>query len=545
MKIFNTKLLLSGIVILAVILRFYGVTSTAPTLNWDEAALGYNAYSLGIDGKDEFGKFLPVQFLESYGDYKPVIYSYLALVPIKLLGLNEFSVRLPSLALGSITVLLTFFLVREIFQKKGKETDSLALLSAFILAISPWHIMLSRGAYEANVSTFFIVLGVLLFLKSINKNLWLLSVSAVSFALSFYTFNTARAFIPLFIIALMFGFRKVLLKNLKQTIVAGVIGVVLLLPIIPFLFSPQAKLRFEEVNIFSDLQVIKISNQYVENDNGAEWSKIIHNRRILYGIEFVKHYLDNFNPKFLFISGDGNPRFSTQDVGQLYILELPFLIAGFLFLFRKKQGHWWVIPVWLLLGIIPAATARETPHALRIETVLPTFQIVTAYGIFGLIALLKSEKNRKIAQVGLFILFIFSLGYFYHGLQKHYAREYSSEWQYPYEETVRYVHEVGHNYQLIEISEELGRPYIYFLFYGKYDPEKFRRSALIEREAFGFVHIKSFDKYKFSKEINIQNQKPDILYIDSTENVPTNTTILKTFNFVNGNPALVAYITNE
>ena len=28
-------------------------------------------------------------------------------------------------------------------------------MSAFILAISPWHIMFSRAAFEANVATFF------------------------------------------------------------------------------------------------------------------------------------------------------------------------------------------------------------------------------------------------------------------------------------------------------------------------------------------------------------------------------------------------------
>ena len=543
-KYFNIKFTLAVVVILAAILRFYNISVTAPTLNWDEAALGYNAYSLGIDGKDEFGKFLPVQFLESYGDYKPVMYSYLATLPVKIFGLNEFSVRFPSAFLGTLTVLLTFFLVKEIFPKKNKETDYITITSAFILAISPWHIMLSRGAYGANVSTFFIILGVWLFLKAINKNLWLLPLSAVSLALSFYTFNTARIFVLFLIIALGFGFRKILFKNLKQTVIAGFIGLILLAPLIPFLFSPQAKLRFEEVNIFSNLEIIKTSNQYVENDNGAAWSKIIHNRRVLFAFEFTKHYFDNLNPRFLFITGDGNPRFSTQDVGQLYILELPFLIAGLFLLFRKKERHWWIIPVWLLLGIIPAATARETPHALRIETVIPTMQIIVGYGFVSLIFMIKNKKYQRISLVAVILLLFFSLFYFYHGLQKHYAREYSSEWQYPYEEAVSYVTNVKDNYDQIIITEKLGRPYIYFLTYNKYDPKKFRESANIEREVLGFVHLREFDKYKFVEDVIHEESTGKTLYIDIPGNA-ADTEIIKSFKLLDGREALVAYEKNK
>jgi hypothetical protein len=67
----NTKILLFIIVLLAAILRFYLLGSNPPALNWDEASWGYNAYSIGIDGRDEFGRFLPYDYLESFGDFKP------------------------------------------------------------------------------------------------------------------------------------------------------------------------------------------------------------------------------------------------------------------------------------------------------------------------------------------------------------------------------------------------------------------------------------------------------------------------------------------
>src|SRR5665811_686306 len=113
-KLFNWKLLLT-ITLLAGFLRFYQLSSNPPSLTWDEAAWGYNAYTLGIDGKDEFGVFLPYKYLESFGDFKPPMYAYLDILPVKIFGLNEFAGRFPSALFGTLTVLLTYFLTLQIF----------------------------------------------------------------------------------------------------------------------------------------------------------------------------------------------------------------------------------------------------------------------------------------------------------------------------------------------------------------------------------------------------------------------------------------------
>src|SRR3989344_4265464 len=475
-------LILILIILLAAFLRFWQLGENPPSLTWDEAAWGYNAYSLGIDGKDEFGRFLPLDYLESFGDFKPPVYAYLDVIPIRIFGLNEFAVRFPSAFLGVLTVLFTYFLTKRIFWQSERK-NLYGLTSALILAISPWHIMLSRAAFEANVATFFIVLGVFLFLTAVNsvksqvvasfpplgwkpidtlglRFLLLLSLSVISFVLSMYTFNTARVVAPLLILSLAIGFRKELLQMRKQLLVAIIIGLILILPLAQFLTTPQAKLRFQEVNIFSDINVIKTANQEIANDNNAFWSKLIHNRRLLYSVEYIKHYFDNLSPNFLFIRGDGNPKFSTQNVGQMYIWDIPFFVAGVLLIFRRKEGYWWVVPLWLVIGIIPAAFARETPHALRIETTLPTFQIITVYGFVQLIGGIKRYKNLIICLL-LFLLLI-NLTYFYHDYLSHYRYDYSGEWQYGYKESLDYVKSVEGNYDYIQMTNALGRPYIYY-----------------------------------------------------------------------------------
>jgi 4-amino-4-deoxy-L-arabinose transferase-like glycosyltransferase len=539
LKFINYKLLLILIVLVAAFLRFYQLGSNPPSLTWDEAAWGYNAYSLGIDGKDEFGRFLPHDYLESFGDFKPPMYAYLDVLPVKLLGLNEFSTRVPSALFGTLTVLLTFFLVLRIFNNSPNK-KYYALISAFILAISPWHILLSRAAFEANVSTFFIVLGVWGFLAAVQDKKWYLIISAVSFAFSMFTFNTARVVSPILVIILAIAFHKQLWQNKKATLLAVIVGALVFLPTARFLLTPQAALRFQEVNIFSDINVVKTANQEIANDGNALWSKVIHNRRWLYSLDFVKHYFDNLGPLFLFIRGDGNPKFSIQDVGQMYLWDIPFVVAGILFLLKKKEGHWWLIPIWLLIGIIPAATAEQTPHALRIETTLPTFQILSAYGFVILLLMLK--RFKKVAVGILLILLLANFAYFAHDYFAHYPTQFSGEWQYGYKQSIAYVQSVENNYDYVQVTNELGRPYIYYLFYAKTNPVDYRKTAVVHRDAFGFVTVESFGKYLFPDDYNYSLSKTKkVLYINTPYNLPKNIKILKTFYLLNGQPVLVAY----
>lgn len=531
--------LLIGIVMLAALLRFVFLGSNPPSLTWDETAWGYNAYSLGIDGKDEFGKFLPITYIESFGDFKPPVYAYLDILPVKIFGLNEFATRFPSAFFGTLTVLLTYFLVKALF---GEKKENLALVSAFILAISPWHIMLSRAAFEANVATFFIVFGILMFLKSLSKP-YLLSLSVVSFFLSMNTFNSARIVVPILVVILAFAFHKTLLKNLKNTIFAGLLGLILVLPLFLFLQTPQAKLRFDEVNIFSDINVIKRINQEVQNDNNAFWSKIIHNRRLTYGVEYLRHYFDNLTPSFLFIRGDGNPKFSIQDVGQMYIWEIPFIVAGLILLFRRREKNWWLVPTILLVGIIPAGFARETPHALRIESALPAFQILSAIGVCAFMELILKIKKKKFIylSLGIFTFAVFiNFAYFIQTYLYHYPSEFSAEWQYGYRDSISFVSTVKDKYSAIYATEALGRPYIYYLFYLKYAPSKFRDEASVYREALGFVHVRGFSNFHFTDKISSVRDK-NALYISTSGEKPENVNVIKEFKLLNGRTSLVAY----
>lgn len=547
-------LMLIGIVAVACILRFYLLGVNPPSLTWDEVAWGYNAYTLGLDGRDEFGRLLPFDYLESFGDFKPPLYAYLAIIPVKLFGLTEFAVRIPSAFFGVLSVLVTFFLAREIFEDKKERTNratEIALIAAGLLAVSPWHINLSRAAFEANVASFFLMTGVFLFVKwtrSAERG-YLLVSAGLMFVLSLYTFNTSRIVAPILVLILSIGFWKTLLNHKILVAVAATVCIVVSIPFLRFAVTPQAQLRYHEVNIFSDVGIIERSNQAMgqslEAWGGATpfYANIVHNRRVYYAIAFLKHYFDHFNPSFLFIRGDGNPKFSTQDVGQLYIVSLPFLVSGMLVLLTKRAGYWWIVPLWLLVGILPAATARETPHALRIETTLPTWHILTALGIVWVMGVVRQRvgnRGYKIAASVLVVLYGFNILYYLHGYYVHYPREYSGEWQYGYREALSYI--INHpEYQTVVMTESLGRPYAYTLFYERTDPAIFRETAQIEREAMGFVHVYGFGRYVFSDTPSQVSVSGKTLIVDVPGNIPEGASIQATFKQLDGKIALIAY----
>ena len=209
----KSKILLGFIFILAILLRFIWLDKIPPSLYSDEADQGYNAYSIMKTGKDEHGVFLPVS-LRSFGDWKPPLPSYLMIPAIAIFGLNEFSVRLPSAIFGVGSVILTFFLIYEIFRNNIFKTK-LALLSSFFLTVSPWHILQSRSAMLVIIGLFFLEAGIYLFFKARSQPKFLL-LSSTSFVLSIYSYYGMRVIAPLLIIYLISPVILNLFQDLKM-----------------------------------------------------------------------------------------------------------------------------------------------------------------------------------------------------------------------------------------------------------------------------------------------------------------------------------------
>jgi 4-amino-4-deoxy-L-arabinose transferase-like glycosyltransferase len=533
----NRKILLF-LVGLALLLRVYKITSNPPSLSWDEVSIGYNAYSILLSGKDEHGKVYPLDTFVAFGDYKPPVPVYITVPFVWIFGLNELSVRLPVALAGVATVGLVYVLALLLFAA-NRYNKLIAALSGFVLAVSPWHTNLSRAGFEATIGLFFIVLSaVLFFLTKKNGKYFFVAFLPLTFAV--YTFNSARYFAPFFALILLWYVKDLALKVKKQVGIGMLVATLTLVPIIPHLLSSEARLRFKEVNIFSDVGIVKLANSRIEAAGNTWVAKIVHNRRVYFGREYIKHYLDHFDPKFLFIRGDGNPKFSIQDVGQMYFFEGFLLLTGFLSMMIKHPRQSVLLLLWLVSAIIPAATARETPHALRILNTLPVWQIYVAYGIFTVISFVKRDAIKVFIIIVITLFYTGAISYYLHTYYNHYPYTYSGEWQYGYKQAFLYAEQVKMQYKEIIVTDYIGRPYAYALFYGKYNPTEYLNSKSSFFDVAGFYHVDSFGKYRFVRQVPSEF-KADSLYILPEGAKPRGATEVFHINLLNGTPVLVGF----
>src|SRR5581483_876227 len=390
----------------------WAIGSVPPSPDWDEASLGYNAYSILHTGKDEYGATLPV-VLRSFDDYKPALYAYFIIPFIKIFGLNLTSVRLPSILFGILTVLATFYLVRELIPEKNYGTK-VGLLAAFLLAISPWHIQFSRVAFEACTGMAFNLFTVLFFLKGLKKNKYFL-FSAAAAALNFHIYQNEKVFTPLLLLALLIIYWKKIIKVQKKYLAGAVItGLIIISPFVLYLTSNRNVFaRAAGASVFADLTPFlkedagKIA---VDTANRDHLGLLLDNRRVVFAKTIISGYISHWDLNWLFISGDLS-RHHAPDMGLLYLFEFPFLFIGFYYvIFQNKfeKSSKTLLIIWFLLVPIPASITSGVPHAVRTLNFLPLFQIFIAIGILEAFLYLRTKKQLVI-RIFVFLYATFAL----------------------------------------------------------------------------------------------------------------------------------------
>jgi 4-amino-4-deoxy-L-arabinose transferase-like glycosyltransferase len=528
MKFVKKYWLIILIFILAAFLRFYKLDSY-PALNADEAAIGYNAYSLLETGKDEHGNPWPIHF-QSFNDYKPGLYFYAVLPFIKFIGLNELAVRIPGAALGVLTVLLIYLLAKELF-----DNEKLSVISALFLAISPWHIHFSRGGWEVNTATFLMLLGVWLLLRATKKPSWISYLSGIiPLALSLYAYHSARIIAPLLGLGVIVFYWREIIKSIKPLLVALGIGIILTLPLARDLFSSNTLSRVAGVGLFADQGPInRINEQRGEHgDLNSLPGKILHNKFVNYGLEFAANWASHYHGLFLFVSGDVIQRNAVPETGEMYLFDIIFVAIGLVAIFAKFSNEWKFIIYWFLIAPIASALTFQSPNALRAENMVVPLVIISALGFSYLINYLKTVKNtfKIIGYILLGSVIVWSFARYLHLYYMHMAKEYPFSSQYGVKELVSYLSENGSKFDRVYVTDKYDQPYILFLFYQKYSPTSFQKNHILTvRDSYGFSTVRDFDKYHFESMDfgKIPSQEGNILMAASPNEVPIGADIVQ------------------
>lgn len=479
------KLILIFIILVAFFIRIYNYDY--PPLLWDEAALGYNAYSILHTARDEYGQFLPLIF-KSFGDYKPGLYVYLTVPFVAMFGLSSLAVRLPSIIFGSLLPLLAYFTV-----KKYHSNKILPLLFAVIIALNPYNIHYSRGAWETNILTFELLFASSLFLG--KKYFW----SSIIFGLTLFTYQSGKLASLLLISVLVYlNYTKDYFK--KDFLIKFILPLIIFsLPILYGLMFQHQGNRLEVVSLFSYPRNFEEQNIIINEGSQFDFH-LFHNQAIYFIRNFFTRYFNHFSPQFLLTQGDWQAsRHSAPYTGVLLFPSVLFLLIGIFFYLAnsKKDLLSQTFLLWLVLSPIPAALTRDTLQATRIMNFSVPLCYFTALGIISVLKYFKKNKFIYLSiQILIFLSYSISFVYYADLYLNHMVKKSPADWLYGYRQAIQYVIDNSQNHT-VYFTPFYGQPYIYYLFYNQYPPQKYQQQANLVSNSVDTGTIQKIDNIIF------------------------------------------------
>lgn len=474
----RNSLLLFLFFVVGVFFRFYNLSSTPLGLFRDEASIGYNAHSILETGKDEYGKSFPLLF-RSFGDYKPPFYIYLTTLSVKLFGLNIFAVRFPSAILGSLTGIVIYFLSLEIF----KNRKFLAIVSSLIFWVSPWSILFSRGAFEANIALFFFLLAIYFQIKAIeSRKKWPLVLSILNYVIATYTYHAEKILSPIFLIYIFL----IYLKRGKKTGYLRIKTIIFSFIFFLFLSFPQYFLMFTNAgnNRVKNLSVVKIEDIKRIPTHPEIFLQIIKRP--------ISLYVAYFSPRNLFFYPDSDPQHSFPELSVFYFWMIIPYFLGIFFIFRSEE----IISKKLALGFlflspIPASLTGDPFSTVRALPLIFPLSVLIGMGLEKSFIFF---KNKIVFMSLLIVFFCLSLLMLTRNLFYLLPQERYLEWNYGY--TV--LSSVLSKYKNADIliDDFQGVSYIHWLFFTKYPPSLFQRQV-----AFNLSNYYKMSEWKGNREV--------------------------------------------
>lgn len=544
-------LILFTITAIAFFLRIYRIASVPPSPSLDEVSIGYNAFSVLRTGRDEYGTFMPL-ILRAYDDYRPVLYMYLVVPFVAVLGLTATAVRLPAVILGTLAVLGTYAVARELLltgrrgsgsaARKPVETEAVPLLAAFLVAVSPWHIYISRLGHEVNAGVTSVIIGVFLFLLYVRiRRPWCLIGSAVVFALSLYTYQSEKIVTPVLSVVLFGLFRKELRTDIKALVLSLAIGMVIILPALFQLTDRSNLIRFRATNAYlnSPEYIQTVADYPAIRQSGSLIDRLQKNPKAVALKIMVSNYLSHFNPRWVFAGGPKESH-KIPYTGLLYPWEAPFLILGILFtalgLSRKTAA---IIMSWFLVSILPASITTMAPHAMRTMTVVPVTGYFTAYGIYKVITKIPGGLRRTFSVAALTLIAASGIFRMYDLYINVFPLIHSGSFQYALNNAIPELERESASYRRVVVSnrDQLTQSYMFYLFHTGTDPGAYLSAGGTGSGGYDAVH--TIGKFSF-RPIDRQNDRDltGTLFAGNPDEFEPPNHLVSVFDNLDGEPAV-------
>ena len=477
---FKNKLFLA-IFLLAIFVRLWGLGSLGPGFFRDEAALGYNSWSIAQTGKDEFGQTMPVIF-RSFEVFFLPLYVYLSAAFMKTLGLSVFSTRLVAALSGVGIVAVSYLLTKTVFPKKKYLPE----LTALLTALSPWTLFYSRGAFEGNLGLFLFTLGVYLFIR--KRLTW----SFILMVLSMYSYQAERLVVPLWLLTALCLTKH---KFFKKTWPAIILG----LPLAWIWFSPAGMHRAVGVSLLNTGGV------------GGFFPTI---KKIL------AMFTSYFSPRNLFWEPDYNPQRMLVGQPVMFFWLLPGYFYSLYLVcknYLRKNTSVTLLIAWLLLGPLPAAFTSDPFHTYRSLLMSVPLIIFVSWGTWELIRHSGKLSLRNASRIDsgqarmtnisiiLTLLLVFSLARMISSYLVVTPSLRANDWDQAFSATIKAIEEAKPYAKKIVFDTSYSEPYIHYLFFTGYQPAKLHQTTSgLDLDYYG-----SIDRIRFNNLDNIYFEQVD------------------------------------
>jgi len=499
--------MLVGVLVLVVIsiaffLRTYQVGISPSGILIDEASFGYNAYSILLTGKDEHKVLLPLVF-KAFGDQKLPFYTYALLPFIKVWGLTNLAVRLPSVIAGSLLsgVMLLLLLAMGF-------SMPLSFLGGLVIATSPWSLILSRFGFESNVGVFFFMMGILFAYGGYKKNSVILHLAAgISFALTLYCYVSFKLITPLFLVGL-FAIQYKLFppkKSLFQFLALSFL--ICIMPIIMTLFSSQTTARFTQVGLtYSKGLTMEINEDraFCGTKLPAYLCYAFSNKPLFYARTYINRLVTSLSPPYLFLEGDTEYTYLNVDhFGSFYVWLIPFYCIGLALLWKKISTRSLTLETAvLLLGLMlsPLPTILVSgPQKVRISALFPFIALTSMFGMMRIESLINKKWLRYSFYMTMALLsFVSAIYFMVHFLTIH-IHKYETSYGTYIPKLMSYLGSQNQNTQIYIHSIPEG--IMYYAYVNKVDPRFYQNNVVFkEPDAIGFAHAKDLGNIHITEQ---------------------------------------------
>lgn len=472
---------------LGAVLRLYQFPHNPPGFYVDEAGVSYEAFSLLHTGADRWGIRWPV-YLISWGSGQSVLYAYLSIPFIALFGLNILASRLLNLFLGILTIPLTYVTVKRVSGEKS------ALVVALLLAVLPWHVMLSRWALEANALPFFLLLGTYTIARLLAqpKRFWAF-LAFVPWGLALYAYAMAWIVVPLMLVLVVITNYVRIKPYWREWLKAFMVFAGLALPIGLFVlknFIVRTHLPWEDYMPFG-VPLVPFS-RIAQVTSQPPFERWIHSFFVIW---------NGFQ--------DGEIKNSLPEIAPMFFVCLPLAFVGTVHKIRYAPSRGHLFLLWLL-ACVPLLFPWDLANH-RVNAFLMPLLVIAVEGFFALgRCLCNSSRRMFTVAVGFLIALqaiLFTYDYFFI-----YPRLPDAELAFykGFERAFKTSLTLAEPSEAIWVTNRILLPYFLVAFYSAYPPAAYRADIRYTLE-YGTVNVQSLGRFYFGKENLLTD--PSFVYV--------------------------------